>query len=75
MPIYEYVCIDCKNQFEVLRTMKDADEPIACSLCSGNHTSRMLSLFNAQSGGRVVAGGNSGCATCSSSACSTCAIN
>ena len=75
MPIYEYVCVDCKNQFEVMRTMKDADEPIACLHCSGNHTSRMLSLFNAQSGGRVVAGGNSGCATCSSSACSTCSVN
>lgn len=75
MPIYEYICLECKDQFEVMRTMKAADEPIACSQCKGLQTSRMLSLFNAQSGGRVVAGGNSGCASCSSSACSTCAVN
>ena len=75
MPIYEYVCMDCNNQFEVIRTMMAADEPIACVNCEGIQTSRMLSLFNAQSGGRVVAGGNSGCASCSSNACSTCGVN
>ncbi|MBN1147320.1 MAG: zinc ribbon domain-containing protein [Anaerolineales bacterium] len=72
MPIYEYVCLDCKERFEVMRAMKDADAPIACQKCEGEHTSRMLSLFNAQSDGRVVAGGNSGCSTCSSASCSTC---
>jgi putative FmdB family regulatory protein len=74
MPIYEYVCMDCDHQFEIMRAMKDADRPIACVQCSGNHTSRMLSLFNAQSSGRVVAGGNSSCASCSSHACSTCGV-
>lgn len=72
MPIYEYVCLDCGERFETMRSMKDADAPINCHECESPHTSRMLSLFNAASGGRVVAGGNTGCAGCSSSSCATC---
>lgn len=75
MPIYEYVCLDCGDQFDVLRSMSMADEPINCHMCNSDHTSRMLSVFYAQSGGKVVAGGNNqGCAACSSKACSTCGI-
>jgi putative FmdB family regulatory protein len=75
MPIYEYICLDCKQRFEVLRPMKDADEPILCAACQGEHTSRLLSVFFASSGGKVVAGGASGCASCSSSNCATCRVN
>jgi putative FmdB family regulatory protein len=72
MPIYEYACLDCGERFETMRSMKDADAPISCRQCESLRTSRMLSLFNASSGGRVVAGGNTGCAGCSSSSCATC---
>jgi putative FmdB family regulatory protein len=72
MPIYEYVCLDCGDRFETMRAMKDADAPIVCLKCESDHTSRLLSLFNASSGGRVVAGGQSGCSTCSSNSCATC---
>lgn len=75
MPIYEYVCLDCGFQFDALRAMTEADETINCLECSSEHTSRMLSVFYAQSGGRVVAGGNTqNCAACSSSSCSTCGV-
>ena len=33
MPIYEYVCLDCGERFETLRSMKDADAPITCRQC------------------------------------------
>ena len=73
MPIYEYVCQDCGEKFEAMRAIKDADAPIPCDGCHGPHTSRQLSRFFAQSGGRVVAGGgSSGCASCSSHSCATC---
>jgi putative FmdB family regulatory protein len=73
MPIYEYVCLDCGERFETIRPIKEADAPIACRECESQHTSRLLSLFFAQSGGRVVAGGgSSGCAGCTSTSCSTC---
>lgn len=74
MPIYEYVCLDCGERFEKLRMMKDADQQINCVRCESDHTSRLISLFYAQSGGRVVAGGNAACASCSSGACASCSI-
>jgi putative FmdB family regulatory protein len=73
MPIYEYICLDCGERFETIRLMKEADAPISCRQCESPRTSRMLSLFNAASGGRVVAGGsNASCAGCSSSSCAAC---
>jgi putative FmdB family regulatory protein len=34
MPLYEYRCVDCGNEFEVMQ--KFSDEPIAeCAECSG----------------------------------------
>ncbi len=72
MPIYEYVCTDCNTRFDAIRSMKDADAPIACQQCQGTHTTRQISVFYAQSGGRVVAGGNTGCAGCAGGTCSTC---
>ncbi len=72
MAIYEYVCLDCGNKFEIIRPMRDADTPIACQKCESEHTSRKLAVFFAQSGGRVVAGGNGGCASCSGGSCASC---
>ncbi|MBN2547915.1 MAG: zinc ribbon domain-containing protein [Anaerolineales bacterium] len=72
MPIYEYLCLDCGKEFEVVRPMKEADLPIPCQQCQGEHITRKLSVFNACSGGRVVAGASSGCAGCSASSCAGC---
>jgi len=72
MPIYEYVCTDCGARFDAIRSMKDADTPIACECCHSLHTARQISVFFAQSEGRVVAGGNTSCATCGGGACATC---
>ena len=73
MPIYEYVCLDCRDRFDALRTMREADAPIACAQCGSEHTSRLISVFFAQSEGRVVAGAGGGCACCSGGSCATCA--
>lgn len=72
MPIYEYACKDCQYKFEVIRSMKDADAPIACEHCHGMNTARSISLFAAQSGGKMIAGGNGGCAGCAGGSCSSC---
>ena len=78
MPIYEYVCLDCGQRFEALRSMRDADAPIPCQSCQGEHTSRELSLFCAHSGGRFASesysGGSrgGGCSGCSGGSCATC---
>jgi len=76
MPIYEYVCKDCGKRFEMLRSIKEADSPIACKSCQGYQTQRALSVFFAQSGSQIIAGNNNGgCAGCTSGACSSCNTN
>jgi putative FmdB family regulatory protein len=72
MPIYEYACLDCGLCFEALRAMKDADTPLACSNCHGDRITRQLSVFFAQSGGKVLAGTSPSCGSCSGGSCSTC---
>ena len=76
MPIYEYLCMDCREKFEVLRPMSEADATTACSKCGYLNTSRVITVFYAQSSGRVIAGGggSSGCSSCRSGACASCGI-
>ncbi len=71
MPIYEYHCQDCQTIFEAIRGMSEADDPIHCVKCSSENVKRKLSLFNAASNGRVIAGSSS-CSSCSGGSCSTC---
>lgn len=73
MPIYEYKCLDCDVKFDAIRLMKDADEPIACQACQGTNTKRTISVFFAQSGGRVIASENStACSSCAGRSCASC---
>lgn len=72
MPLYEYECQDCHQVFETIRLMNQADEPIPCAACGGQHTRRKLSLFFAESGGKAVAGTSTACNTCSGGNCSHC---
>ena len=78
MPLYEYYCADCQIKFEALRTMSQADSPIACVRCEGMNTSRAISSFSAVSkgtGGESQSlGGKSGCASCSATSCATCGV-
>jgi putative FmdB family regulatory protein len=43
MPLYEYRCLGCEHQFELL--ILRADQPIACPKCSSESVERLLSLF------------------------------
>jgi putative FmdB family regulatory protein len=73
MAIYEYVCESCKNEFDLMRPMKEADEPAACQTCGSRKTKRKLSLFNAQSGGKSVAGTSApSCSGCAGGSCGSC---
>ena len=55
MPIYEFQCKTCNNQFETLRGMRD-ESPAVCPACQGSDTMRLLSLFAAQTNSGDVAG-------------------
>jgi putative FmdB family regulatory protein len=73
VPVYEYVCLDCRERFDALRPIAQADIPIACRGCGSQHSSRTLSVFYAQSGGRAVAGTHGGCSSCGGGHCASCA--
>jgi len=62
MPLYEYVCSDCRTRFTALRPMSEANAPIACEACEGENTSRLLSTFavftaNSETGASSSLGG------------------
>lgn len=77
MPIYEYVCLDCKKEYEILRSFSESDKTVACNECGGENVKRKLSVFYAQSGGHpgsaARAGGKGGgCSSCAGGNCSSC---
>jgi putative FmdB family regulatory protein len=73
MPIYEYICLNCKHQFEAIRPMAQADAPQTCQKCGAEDIKRKISLFFAESGGKAVSGMTEpSCGSCSSGNCSSC---
>ncbi len=73
MPIYEYVCMDCGNRFELIRPMSQANDSARCAACGGSQTRRKLSRFFAESSGRVVSGmSKAACESCRSGNCARC---
>lgn len=48
MPIYEYRCSSCGADFEAIRPVSRADDPIDCKAC-GKPASRQISNFSFKS--------------------------
>lgn len=74
MPIYEYHCEDCGQDFECLVIGSEAPE---CSCCKGKNIHRLLSacgFVSKGSGGETVgsSAGSSACSGCSATSCSSC---
>ncbi len=44
MPIYEYLCPDCKHKFELVRPFSQATEAVRCPQCH-SEAKRLLSTF------------------------------
>jgi putative FmdB family regulatory protein len=74
MPIYEYVCGNCGNEFEKLVFSYSAD--VVCPDCSSTELERKVSLFGFKGGRESVETGgssvSSSCASCSAKTCSSC---
>lgn len=49
MPIYEYICDDCKTPFE--KVVFNKQQEISCPKCSSKKTTIQLSVFATHSGG------------------------
>lgn len=75
MPIYEYTCEDCKNKFETIRAVGDADKPIHCTQCGSAKTHRMISKCYAKGTGESsfsATSSRSSCGGCSGGNCAHC---
>ncbi len=81
MPIFEYVCKRCKNQFEEL--VFGQDEEAVCPSCGSTKTQKLMSCCRSKTGGpgggdeapaaqAAPARSGGGCAGCSGGSCSTC---
>lgn len=74
MPLYEYVCHNCKVKFERLRPMGDSHDA-ECHRC-GRPAGRVLSVFasfsRTEGGDLAPISGGGGCAACSAGSCAGC---
>ena len=75
MPIYEYHCEQCGENFECL--LFGSETPEACPQCEGANIQRMMSacgFISKGGGGETVkkAAGTSACSGCAATSCSTC---
>jgi putative FmdB family regulatory protein len=72
MPIYEYSCGKCGNEFELLVFR---NEEVECPGCGQKNPKKKMSSFGFSVGYKFKSSsskGGSGCATCGSSNCSSC---
>ena len=70
MPIYEYICNHCGEDFEKL--IFNRSEAVTCPACEGDNVKKKFSVFGMKSGNSFVSSSGSSCGTCSSHSCSTC---
>jgi putative FmdB family regulatory protein len=72
MPIYEYTCEECGNEFELLVFRNDEPE---CPQCGSKKPVKKMSSFGFSVNHQFKSastGSGGGCAGCTSSNCSSC---
>jgi putative FmdB family regulatory protein len=72
MPIYEFRCASCGEEFETLVFARDARAD--CPKCGGTETRKLMSTFASKAGEKFTpaTGGGSNCSGCASKNCATC---
>ncbi|MBS4016470.1 MAG: zinc ribbon domain-containing protein [Candidatus Latescibacteria bacterium] len=70
MPLYDYVCLECKESFEELVFNSNDAKQICCSRCGSKKINKLVSLFGVAGTDKKVS--TSSCTSCSSQNCSTC---
>jgi len=46
MPIYEYICQECKEQFSLLQSLYPKDRTTECPRCSSTNVTKAISSFS-----------------------------
>ena len=71
MPIYEYICNDCKARYESI--VMSAGQKVACPKCASERRTQQLSVFSAgktsNSSSSVSASSDSGGCGCTPRSC------
>ncbi|MCE5258032.1 MAG: zinc ribbon domain-containing protein [Chloroflexi bacterium] len=63
MPLYEYTCQECGEQFEKLVRFSSTDQPIVCPNCRSTKCTKSISLFGtSHTSGGASAGNTAACA-------------
>jgi len=70
MPIYEYMCKQCGEEFEKL--VFNHSKAVACPACEGHDIKKKFSAFGMKSGNTFISSSGSSCGACSSHSCSSC---
>ena len=71
MPIFEYHCEKCQEDFEQI--VFNSMAKVKCPKCQGGKVSKKVSAFSFKSGSKfVAASGSTGCGSCSSHNCGSC---
>lgn len=70
MPIYEYTCGECAEDFEKLVSGTNPD--VSCPRCNSSNIKKKFSLFGMSGVEKPVTSSGSGCTSCSKSTCSSC---
>jgi len=73
MPIYEFRCDDCGEEFEEL--ILGSRNSVKCPKCSSRNCTKKMSAFAFKSGTQFVGTGKKAgpsCSGCSSTSCSSC---
>ncbi|MBW1709524.1 MAG: zinc ribbon domain-containing protein [Deltaproteobacteria bacterium] len=70
MPIYEYHCDKCNEDFEKL--VFSTSEEIACPKCDNKKVEKLMSGFSHKSGENFNSSLGSSCTGCSSTDCGSC---
>ena len=45
MPLYEYICQECGQEFEKMVRFADANQPPECPTCQSSNTHKRISIF------------------------------
>jgi len=74
MPIYEYRCLNCNEEFEAI--IFSGDDKVSCPHCNRDKLDKLERLMSAcgfkSSGSFTPSSGSSDCSSCSSTNCSSC---
>ena len=51
MPIYEFKCVRCGHQFEMITSSSEDGSGLCCPSCGAENPEKLISLFSSSGGG------------------------